>query len=87
MKSLYSVRYSGHALSQMEERKITQNEVRYVLSHPTKLRNIFKKNVQRYHKEDFVRGHKVRVVFVEVPGWVEVITVMWVYETSEETKV
>lgn len=81
MRLPYAVRYSQHALDQMAERQITDNEVRYVLSHPTKHPNIFKRG-QRWHKEDFVRGHKVRVVFAEAPGWVDIITVMWVYESG-----
>ena len=76
--------YTDHALDQMAKRGITRDEVRFVLKYgKAQKAPTWHGRTQRWMKQEFVRGHEIRVIYVEEFGRTMIVTVMWVYEKEE----
>lgn len=80
------LRYTEHALFRMDERNISRRDVDFILKYGTReAGHPSPDGHARWAKRELIHqpAREAKVVYVEDPGWITVITVMWV---TEETK-
>jgi hypothetical protein len=72
------IRYTSHAAARLKERRITRQQVRWLLAQGVRERNYTAGDVQRWSCRGYLGTHEAAVIFTETATVITVITVMWI---------